>query len=147
MVLLSFKEKEESSTANVLINFTLEEIEERSKIFKPASRPPNKYEAAINDACKDLCMKDGNLIMNRGSLLQKARHIVDKQGFAYRKGKSRSLELNPEPSRKRKYVTSEVKSKHVEDLQVNIASLEETIELLEKQKQVYIGQDKFLQAA
>lgn len=105
------------------------------------------YEAAINDACKDLCMKDGNLIMNRGSLLQKARHIVDKQGFAYRKGKSRSLELNPEPSRKRKYVTSEVKSKHVEDLQVNIASLEETIELLEKQKQVYIGQDKFLLAA
>ena len=92
-------------------------------------------------------MKDGNLIMNRGLLLHKARHIVDKQGFAYKKGKSRSLELNPEPSKKRKYVTSEVKSKHVEDLQLNIASLEETIELLEKQKQIYIGQDKFLQAA
>ena len=58
---------------DVELKITECQLEEKSKIFNPKSRPLTKYESAVNEASKELCMQDATLLTNRNELLQKAR--------------------------------------------------------------------------
>lgn len=103
----------ENSDQTFIVKFDRATIHKQSKIFNPADREANTFEAAINAASMKLCMQDGSLLPNRQLLLKKARDVVDREGYAYKKGKSRSVLLNPEEGsrKKRSYVSSEIRAR------------------------------------
>ena len=71
-------------------------------------------------------------------------------GFVYAKGKSRSKVYgsgDESDRKKRSYMTTEVRERRIASLTDQIKSHEETISLLQKQKQQYASSSKFLQAA
>ena len=135
---------------DVSLTINAKELDEKSKIFNPTSRPVNKYEHAINEAAKELCAQDASLLTNRQLLLEKARKHVNDAGFVYAKGKSRSKVYgsgDESDRKKRSYMTTEVRERRIASLTDQIKSHEETISLLQKQKQQYASNSKFLQAA
>ena len=73
-------------------------IRKESKIYgKNSARPLSKYEEQINHASAQLCVRIPDLVRDRAYLLKECRKILDDEGYAYKKGKSRSRELNPVP--------------------------------------------------
>ena len=133
---------------DVSLTINAKELDEKSKIFNPTSRPVNKYEHAINEAAKELCAQDASLLTNRQLLLEKARKHVNDAGFVYAKGKSRSKVYGSgDESDRGSYMTTEVRERRIVSLTDQIKSDEETISLLQKQKQQYASNSKFLQAA
>ena len=135
---------------DVSLTINAKELDEKSKIFNPTSRPVNKYEHAINEAAKELCAQDASLLTNRQLLLEKARKHVNDAGFVYAKGKSRSKVYgsgDESDRKKRSYMTTEVRERRIASLTDQIKSHEETISLLQKQKQQCASNSKFLQAA
>ncbi len=67
-------------------------------------------------------------------MLKKAREIFDREGYAYKKGKSRSVLLNPEEGsrKKRSYVSNEIRAERMKTIEAKINSVMETIDLLGK---------------
>ena len=127
------------------------ELTEKSKIYNPKTRPLNKYENVINEAAKSLCAKDAFLLTNRKQLVEKATEKVDSSGYTYVKGKSQSklfsTGTDSKAAKKRPYMTAEIRETRIASLTDQIKSVEETMSLLQKQKEQYVTSNKFMQAA
>ena len=107
-----------------------------------------KYQAAINEACYQMCKEDGSLIFNRGKLLSLAREKIHSDGYNYSKKASRSQVFGcRDEKKKRKYVHQEVRQTRIKELSESILSQKETIQFLQQQKVKYSNTEKFLEAA
>ena len=67
-------------------------IEEHATFFhKTETRQITEFQKRVNEAAKELCMKCPSRIKGkRGELLTMAREKVAKEGYQFKKGKSRS---------------------------------------------------------
>ena len=101
IVCFSLQERMSDSTAMVqgcqsISVLEKDEIAKRSKLYGgEQGRPLTTYQYAMNNAAAQICLTNPSLLWNRGSLLEKARKLVDEGGYVYKKGKSRSKYLNP----------------------------------------------------
>ncbi len=94
-VQISFPEQEEFPTRRKkryeLGVFSLKEIEFRARIFDPPKRRLNKFEQRINEAARELSIKDGKLLFNQVKRLNNARKKVTKEFYKKkRSGKGKS---------------------------------------------------------
>lgn len=71
------------------------EIRSRSQLFFAKGKPLSTYHTAMNNAAEDLCLRNPSLLWQRGTLLERARKLVNESGYVYKKGQSRSKVLNP----------------------------------------------------
>ena len=96
------------------------------------------YQEAINEASIELCLQNSNLLSNRKLLLDSARKVINDRGYHYKKGKSRSLVLNPssgqETTLKRRKISRDVRLSTIANLQEQIKDLTELIEYKEKRR-------------
>ena len=138
-------QEEERKHEKKLVEFSVDEIKERSKIYKIDD--PTRYQQKVNDAAFQLCSSDVSLILNRGKLFEEARKKVDSSGYEYVKKSSRSTVYGTaqKPTKqKRKYISAEIRASRILQLNEGISSLKETLDLLRKQKEQYSNAEKFL---
>ena len=106
--------------------FDKEKILEAGEIYKKESL--SKYHRAINEASGELAVQDPSLLTRRGDLLNLARVEVQKKGYSYVKGKSRSKRFMSPPSDTpapmRTKVSAEVRQKRIAALKEDISSLD-----------------------
>lgn len=109
------------------------------------------YQKTVNNASLELAKNDCALLQNRGELFALARKKVDEDGYAYSKKTSRSSKFGKAathaPKPKRKYLQSSMREENIKNVSSAIQSHQETIALLQKQKQKYSNAEKFLEAA
>ena len=81
------------------------------------------YQSKINDAAAKLCMETPDLLSDRQKLLELSREQVHKQGYNYRKGKTRSKRFAPESSndQKRPKLSEDVRIRRISQLEEDIA--------------------------
>ena len=65
-------------------------IERESRIYKRPDEQLRVFEKHVNEAARDLCLKDPQILNKRSTLLELARKKVAEDGYAYKKGHSRS---------------------------------------------------------
>lgn len=131
-----------------LVPFNTDDLQKKSQIFQCTN--PTRYQQSVNNAAFELCKADPCLILNRGKLFEEARRKVDSSGYDYVKKQSRSNVYGTasQPDKpKRKYIGAEIRASRIKELSESITSINETMELLTKQKQQYSNAEKFLQAA
>ena len=128
----------------------LTSLEQDSKIFGKDSDNAKltEYQKAINKASREIVEENYGLVRNCGELFALARKKVNDEGYAYSKKVSRSTAFGAAPSKpKRKYMQSSLREEHIKNLSSAIQSHDETIALLQKQKQKYSSVEKYLEAA
>lgn len=103
-----------------------DEVREAAKIYrKESSRPLNEYQKQINEAARDICLKNPTMLRNRARLLEAAREVVDST-YTFKKGKSRSKKFmtsGPAPAKHRKLNKEyrEHRMKELEDKLKNVS--------------------------
>ena len=123
-------------------------MQEKAKNFTCSN--PTKYQQSVNAAAPKLCQNDGSLLLHRGKLFEEARKNVNDSGYEYAIKSSRSTVYGTGKESgkpKRKYISTEIRASRVKEITESISSLNETIDLLFKQKEQYSNAAKFLQAA
>ena len=100
----------------------------------------------------ELVKQDCALLQDRGELFACARKRVDDEGYSYKKKVSRSTAFGKQATqskqtKKRQYLHNERRKDKIQELSGAIQNHNETIGLLEKQKQKYSNTEKFLEAA
>ena len=144
-------EAEIKEKGNVAIN--LKSLEQSSRIFGVHSDDEvlTPYQKAVNNASLELAKNDCAFLQNRGELFALARKKVDEDGYAYSKKTSWSSKFGKAathaPKPKRKYLQSSMREENIKNVSSAIQSHQETIALLQKQKQKYSNAEKFLEAA
>ena len=64
-------------------------------LFGKTGKQLTKYQQKMNEVAGDICVKDPQLLMNKGRLIEVAREKLHESGYVYKKGKSRSKAINP----------------------------------------------------
>ena len=134
------------------VQVDLTDLERDSKIFgKDAGNTKlTEYQKAINKARRELVEENYALVKNCGELFTLARKKVNDEGYPYSKKISRSTAfgVGATPSKpKRRYMQSSLREEHIKKVSNAIQSHDETIALLQKQKQKYSSVEKYLEAA
>ncbi len=85
-------------------------VQDKSTIF---TKNPTNYQKAINAASFQLCRANPSLLLQtKGKLLELAKQKIHEDGYCYKKGRSRSLKLEPsavvedEPRSKRQKINA-----------------------------------------
>ena len=84
--------------------------------------------------CRGTGYKDPNLLLSRQKLLELARTKVNKGGYIFKKGKSRSKQMNDCPAPKRPKTSASVREKHIGELQEDIKDLRDRLQFKEKRR-------------
>ena len=121
-------------------NLSLEEIEEKSKIY--FNSKPGKmfdYHSAINAASKELCLTCPALLASRKELFDKACKMVLEKGYDYKKKKSRSslYEQDDKTQEKKQHVSMEIRSKRIAELNEDIPELDVEMRLQMQQREKF----------
>ena len=65
---------------------------EQAKIYRKQDlRPLSDHQKAVNDAAGAICLENPAMLVQRKNLYEQAQERVHKEGFAYKKGKSRCV--------------------------------------------------------
>ena len=65
---------------------------EQAKIYRKQDlRPLSDHQKAVNDAAGAICLENPTMLVQRKNLYEQAQERVHKEGFAYKKGKSRCV--------------------------------------------------------
>ena len=116
-------------------------IRKESKIYgKNSARSLSKYEEQINHASAQLCIRNPDLLHDRAYLLKECRKILDDEGYAYKKGKSRSRELNLVPDLaqcipKLKKINQDIRLSRITELQERVKDITEQLSYKEKRRE------------
>lgn len=134
------------------VQVDLTDLERDSKIFgKDAGGTKlTEYQKAINKASRELVQENYALVKNRGELFTLARKKVNDEGYPYSKKIYSSTAFGvgaTPPKPKRRYMQSSLREEHIKSVSSAIQSHDETIALLQKQKQKYSSAEKYLEAA
>ena len=151
--LIFFQEGDaQSSTSFIVSKVPQSVLEKESKIFgKDSNKPLTNYQMEINKAALALCKEDASRLKNRKELFDMAKLKIDQEGFQYKKRSSRSKIFGQDNQQnketKRVKMSCEVREHRIEEVQSDIATDNETVMLLEKEKQKCAGMSKFGRAA
>ena len=111
-----------------------------AKIYKKeSSRPLSNYQKMINEVAGELAVKDPSLLSRRGDLLDLSRTEVQRRGYKYVKGKSRSKRFmsppleNPKATRSK--VSAEVRQQRIRSLEEDIANIDKQLHFKNKRLQ------------
>ena len=108
-------------------------------------RDPKKelteYQKRINTAAEQLALNNPILLHTRRALLEAAREMVDESGYVYKKGKSRSKQLNPSaeeliPRPKRQKTTEVLRQDRIAHIEDGMKGLDQTLVWKEKRREV-----------
>ena len=138
------------ASGKATVSFNYDELKEKSKIFgKDSERECTKYENAVNEAAYDLCIDDITLVSHRKLLFEKAREKVNLSGYNYKKSKSRSKVFGDGGviPPKRMKLAQEIRKRRVDEISEDLVSANDTVSMLEKQRQKFAGVGKYIQAA
>ena len=119
-------------------NISIEEIEEKSKIYfnlKPGKM--FEYHSAINSAAKQLCLSKPSLLADRKALFEKARKMVHEKGYNYKKKTSRSSLYEEEADKtkkKRQRESNDIRLKRITELSEDMSELEIEVNLQIQQR-------------
>ena len=118
-------------------------IEKQAVIF---GRDPNKssklttYHLKINDAAKQLCLQNPELLSDRAKLLELSREKVHEDGYQYRKGTSRSKKLHlssdEQSAPKRPKISEDIRLRRISELQEDIKDATDQIQIKEKRRDI-----------
>lgn len=92
-----------------------------------------KYQESINKAAVELALQDPNLLLSRQKLLTLARVKVN-EVYSFKKGKSRSKQLDNPPTPKRPKTSENIRSKHISELEEDIKDLCDRLKYKEKMR-------------
>ena len=114
-----------------------------------------KYQQSVNDAAFQLCLINGNLLKNKGKLLELAREKVNSEGYNYAKkkrsrskqfGTGKDLEAEDGPAKRQK-MTDEIRQKKVSELCEDIETVTKIVTCLENERVKLANMQKYSQAA
>ena len=121
----------------IKINIDESTLEKESAIYKCDNL--TNYMKSVNEESLALVKEDAGLLQSKGKLFDLAKKRVHEKGYQYVKQSSRSKVFgnsNPDnPAKKRKYVPLNIREEQIRDLSESIRSTNETIQLLQKQKE------------
>jgi len=106
---------------------------------KKSTQPLSNYCKRINEAAGELALQDPSLLVRRGDLLELARTKVNRDGYSFVKGKSRSKRFasppdeTPKPTRPK--VSAQVRQTRISSLKEDIASIDQQLYFKEKRRQ------------
>lgn len=97
----------------------------------------SEYQKRVNEAAGDLAVANPALLTSRGHLLELARAAVCESGYVFKKGHSRSKQMqsaagSPEKTPKRPKITQEVRERRISDLNEEIKDLNKRIGFKER---------------
>lgn len=107
-------------------------IEKLSKLYK--KEPLNSYKKCINAAAYKLALGNPTLLCNRNELFTNARNRVHDDGYQYKKGQSRSIQVVPPTENsiaKRQKLDSYTRVQEMLELQSKINDIEKSIRFKE----------------
>ena len=110
------------------VNINVDNIRKESQIYQ--LKPDDKlfeYHKAINEACFSEAMRDPTLLKDKKELQRIARQNINKSGFKYKKGKSRSAMLTSYVStsgKPKKNVTRDLREKRLEQLREDLKEVD-----------------------
>ena len=111
-------------------------IRTKAKIYgRDSSKKLTNYQQKINDAAVELALKDPNLLLCRQKLLELSRTKVNEGGYQFKKGKSRSKQLQSDcPPPKRPKSSESLGMKHIKELEEDIKDLSDQLKYKEKRR-------------
>ena len=118
------------------------EIIEAAKLYRKESlRPLSEYQIRMNEEAAKLALQNPILIQrgHRHDLLEKAREVVSAT-YQFKKGKSRSKKLSPQPDvsgtpvNRTKRIDSEVRGRRIKELEEDLKQLDQQIMFKEKRR-------------
>lgn len=95
------------------------------------------YHEKVNEAAKDLCLQNPELLSDRAKLLELSREKVHQEGYQYRKGTSRSKRLHYDSQQgtsKRPKITEDVRLRRISELEEDIKDATDQITIKEKRR-------------
>ena len=113
-------------------------ISQKALIYR--SSGPTRHQKAMNEASITLCSSNPDLLNDRQELITKCREYVHEQGFAYKKGKSRSRILSPsseeEPVKcKRIKISASIRKSRIDELTDRIKDISNQVTFKEKRRE------------
>ena len=115
-----------------------EYIKENSKIYgSQGNRRLSRYENEINHTSMNLCLETPNLLSDHKTLLEKARQVIDANGYVYNKGKSRSHKLNPSQKSGAKHIklNKEVRLSRIKEINEKVKDITDQTGFKEKRRE------------
>lgn len=116
------------------LDINIDELKEKSTIYKniiPGSFLYD-YRYALNKACFEVALENPVLITDRGKLIEKGKEKLDKDGFNYKKSKSRSKAVSL-PFKVKK-VLPDVREKRISELEEDLKETNIELQLMEKSR-------------
>ena len=101
--------------------------------------PLSAYNARINKAVGDLCVRNPSLLSDKGELLMQARIAVDQGGYQYKKGKSRSKfygEQEEGAPTKRPKLDRALRLERLSQIREEVATISQQLSLFLKKKEL-----------
>lgn len=95
------------------------------------------YHEKVNEAAKDLCLQNPELLSDRAKLLELSREKVHQEGYQYRKGTSRSKRLHYDSKQgtsKRPKISEDVRLRRISELEEDIKDATDQITIKEKRR-------------
>ena len=100
---------------------------EKCKVFK--KEPITKYKQLINEAAFELSIETPTLLCDRKALLTSARKRVHDNGYEYKKGKSRPVQLDHRNANKRQKIDASTRTKQPSDLEQRLNNINLSIKM------------------
>ena len=91
--------------------------------------PITKYKQLINEAAFELSIETPTLLCDRKALLTTARKRVHDNEYEYKKGKSRSVQLDHRNSNKRQNIDASTRTKQLSDLEQRLNSINLSVKM------------------
>ena len=127
-----FQRETSQSSSNSLLAETSQSsstslFAEKSKVFK--KEPITKYKQLINEAAFELSIEIPTLLCDRKALLTSARKRVHDNEYEYKKGKSRSVQLDHRNSNKRQEIDASTRTKQLSELEQRLNKINLSIKM------------------
>ena len=117
----------------------------QAQIYKKGSL--SIYQQKINDIAGELCARNPALLTQRGLLLEEARKCLDRSGYQYKKGKSRSKHFGSGSSTDelptRPKIDKEVRDIRIRQIKEQLSALKDQIHFKEKRIEHGVAQKDF----
>ena len=112
------------------------ELRQKSTIYK-GLQPGNflyEYRSRLNEAAFNVALENPTLVANKGALLEQAKQKVDKDGYNYRKKRSRSSTIAPLPENTVK-MRPNIRSRQMKQISEDLEEVKKEVFHLEKSRE------------
>ena len=112
------------------------ELRQKSTIYK-GLQPGNflyEYRSRLNEAAFNVALENPTLVANKGALLELAKQKVDKDGYNYRKKRSRSSTIAPLPENTVK-MRPNIRSRQMKQISEDLEEVKKEVFHLEKSRE------------